>query len=408
MNEDYLLRKDDDDNEVSSQCLIKEQSFQAGQSTQGSIHILQDTNYLALVNQLEVQSREIFYLKRQLATSEAQYTAIIRSSIYQYLQWFYRLRFLLAPRGSLRDHLCRKFLRLLRWMKDAITGDRHLHFSVDPPGTKDSGRLDDGCSSILGLASNKADTADDGLINLIILSAVHRSGSTLLQRICNARKGTLIWGEHDGIITQFAQIYVKTAYFSTTAHVERIEYFRHKEDPNLWIGNMCPDLKYLQLAVVHSTRAFLNALYGQYRESHDIIGFKEVRYGSQELELLRQCYPKAEILLLVRHPCNTWRSTTRDWYPSLDAWIDIWNDRVRSHLQFAKTDAHCHMIRYEDVVAKESKTMEILTDVAKVSGAQIDNVLAHKLGSKNFGIEDYQQQLILQRCREPMQALGYI
>ncbi|HEY4760086.1 MAG TPA: hypothetical protein VIH42_05850, partial [Thermoguttaceae bacterium] len=66
MNEDYLLRKDDDDNEVSSQCLIKEQSFQAGQSTQGSIHILQDTNYLALVNQLEVQSREIFYLKRQL------------------------------------------------------------------------------------------------------------------------------------------------------------------------------------------------------------------------------------------------------------------------------------------------------------------------------------------------------
>ena len=51
-------------------------------------------------------------------------------------------------------------------------------------------------------------------INLVILSPVHRSGSTLLQRICNSRKGTLIWGEHGGLLAHYANIYASAAYFS--------------------------------------------------------------------------------------------------------------------------------------------------------------------------------------------------
>ncbi len=171
---------------------------------------------------------------------------------------------------------------------------------------------------------------------------------------------------------------------------------------------MSPDLEYIQCAVVNSARTLLNTLYGQYRQSHDIMGFKEVRYGGCELELLRRCYPEAEILLLVRHPYKTWNSTPRDWYVSLDAWAANWEERTRAYIQASISNARCHLIRHEDVVAQEEKVLKILTDVAKVSREQISDVLAHKIGSFHYGIEEFEQQVIRERCREPMQALGYI
>jgi len=50
-------------------------------------------------------------------------------------------------------------------------------------------------------------TDADGLLQLVILSANHRAGSTLLQRICNARQGTLIWGEHGGVLRHYAEVF---------------------------------------------------------------------------------------------------------------------------------------------------------------------------------------------------------
>ena len=51
--------------------------------------------------------------------------------------------------------------------------------------------------------------------------------------------------------------------------------------------------------------------------------------------------------------------------------------------------------------------MEIIADVAKISMEQIDDVLACKIGSLHFGIEDSEQQVIFDRCQEQMQALKY-
>ena len=67
---------------------------------------------------------------------------------------------------------------------------------------------------------------------------------------------------------------------------------------------MCPELACLQQAVVNSARTLMNTLYGRYRKDHDILGFKEVQYGRDELELLRKCYPKAQFLLLLRNPLD--------------------------------------------------------------------------------------------------------
>jgi hypothetical protein len=245
-------------------------------------------------------------------------------------------------------------------------------------------------------------------VDLVILSPLHRSGSTLLQRICNSRKETLIWGEHGAFLAHFASIYASAAYFSMAGSQEREDYFSQGQNPNLWIAEMCPDLDHAQKAVVESARAFLQTFYGQYREQHDILGFKEVHYHREELDLIRACCPETEIVFLVRNPLDAWKSTPRNWYLSLDEWTTIWKTTVPYFMSFAATDAHCHLLRYEDVVRQETKAMEILADVAKVSRKQVSMVLAHKIGSHNAGISGSERATILEHCREPMAALDYL
>ena len=52
--------------------------------------------------------------------------------------------------------------------------------------------------------------------------------------------------------------------------------------------------------------------------------------------------------------------------------------------------------------------MAILAEVAKVSREQVSAVLAHKIGSINAGLSESEQNTILEHCREPMEALGYL
>ncbi|WP_161782287.1 sulfotransferase [Paenibacillus ehimensis] len=139
-------------------------------------------------------------------------------------------------------------------------------------------------------------------MDIIISAVANRTGSTLVQRIFNARRKTLIWGEHGGIVTDFVRIGEMAGYFSIQGRGEKEAYFKSGEDPNTWIANMSPDLERIREGVVQAVKACFNAMYAEHRDNHDRIGFKEVRYGKPEIELLKVCYPDAVIVLLVRHP----------------------------------------------------------------------------------------------------------
>ncbi len=338
-----------------------------------------------------------------------QLTVIRDCRAYPLLQLLCRMRRVVIPPGSFRERL------LARWwpvgeataVAPAAAGRSAgpVNRGSDARGRPEVPELD---FSPLCWHLKDAAPPDAEMIRLIILSPNHRSGSTLLQRICNARKGTLIWGEHGGLLSRFADIYMDAAYFSSAGSEEHREYFGSGEDPNLWIANMCPALEYVQQAVVDSARAFLGVFYGQFREHHDILGFKEVAYGCAELELLRRCYPRAQILFLVRNPLHAWRSTPRSWYPSLDDWATKWNDIALGFHAFARHDAGNRLIRYEDLIRKEPATMAVLAQAAKVSDEQVSMVLAHKLGSHDAGLSDSERGVILGRCRQAMETLGYV
>lgn len=248
-------------------------------------------------------------------------------------------------------------------------------------------------------------------MDIVISAAVHRSGSTLLQRIVNSRKGNLIWGEHQGVLTDFLDIFKKVRHYSMDYRGERQTYFAGGENPNTWIATITPEHEYVERAMVESARAFLDSLYAQYRDTHDRIGFKEVRYGEHELRLLRKCYPRAEFLLLVRHPAATWRSLVncRGWYKEdAAATADRWSRNVSGYLSFAEKDPLAHLIRYEDLVAGDPATLRLVAETAGLSENRIRDVLGSRIGSTaGDAIAEEDLAALLERCREPMRRLGY-
>jgi hypothetical protein len=174
----------------------------------------------------------------------------------------------------------------------------------------------------------------------MISSATHRMGSTLTQRIFNARPKTLIWGENGGALTNFLDIYKNIILWSNyaTTSGERDNYFNSNENPNTWIANIIPELDYSEKVVFGSVRSFYNNLYNS--DKHDFIGFKEVRYGKDEIELFKKCYPNAMVILLIRNPIDTYRSlinVNRDWYQTVENYMSIWNKRIEEYIKLSET-----------------------------------------------------------------------
>jgi hypothetical protein len=404
-----------------------------------------DAEYAKFDQQLQRARKEVERLREAADAAEQKLAAIENSRGYRLLQKCRGARLMILPPGSRRERLAAALYRALR--PAAAPGNHRgpVASDIGPVGTDTNEQLTTdkrlspadlngatlsdsdadwqlGCEGIrFSPADWKFDVAnreigvpgsdprsDDRFIKLIILSVVHRAGSTLLQRLCNSRKGTLVWGEHGGVLQHYADIYASAAYFSAAAAHERVTYFEHQEDPNHWIANMTPELEFVQRATVESARTFFNNLYAQYRETHDIIGFKEVRYVRGEIELLRKCYPEASILLLFRDPRKTWNSTPREWYPSFDAWVSKWNRNAKCFLDFAEHDSHCHLLRYENLIRQERATIDMLTDVAKITPEQISAVMSRKIGSAHWGITDAEREMIVDQCREPMARLGYL
>jgi hypothetical protein len=243
-------------------------------------------------------------------------------------------------------------------------------------------------------------------VHMIVAAAAHRSGSTLLQRICNIRKETLIWGEHGGLLNEFVTIFTWLRYFSENSVSERAAFFENGHDPNQWIANMTPELKYVERAVVRSIRTLMAELYAPYRKDYDRIGFKEVRYGREALELFRKCFPEAVILLLVRNPVDTWASSS-DWYEHIGDFAGKWNNNAAYFLEMAERDPHAHLITYENLANRERKTLDTVSRIAQVPRKEMEATLACKLGSRRRAIPDKDVLYILNECGDVMKRYGY-
>jgi len=248
-----------------------------------------------------------------------------------------------------------------------------------------------------------------GIKKFLVISAVtQRTGSTLLQRIFNARKKTLIWGEHGGVISHFAEIERLTCRFSKFSEKEKRAYFNSNKPYQQWTANMTPDLNYAQNAIIKSLSIYLEELYKQKLSEHDVIGFKEVRYGRKELELLDNVFPNIIFILLVRNPVSTYESTYDSFLnKSLGKFIKQWNGRIEDYFELINKQNY-KMFRFEDIISRNNKTLRKLSQIAMVNETMIHKVLNVKLKSTHSEISSEMKQSILSNCYHNMQKMGYL
>ncbi|RST76318.1 hypothetical protein D4T97_005975 [Siminovitchia acidinfaciens] len=248
-------------------------------------------------------------------------------------------------------------------------------------------------------------------MDIVISAATQRSGSTMLQRIFNAREKTLIWGENGGCLTDFCRIYNNANHFAGLKH--RSAYFNNGGDANKWIAGMTPPKNEVADAMVKTVRAFHENLYVKnYSKQHDFIGYKEVRYGKKELRLLRQCYPNCTVILLVRNPIDVWSSlSAKGWkelYSSLEEFTKLWNQHVETYFELSKTDSNMYLVKYEDITSLDKETINLIKQIGHLEEQDIQKVLAKRINSSSTSLSKVIKQFIIDQCSPLMTKMGYV
>jgi hypothetical protein len=207
---------------------------------------------------------------------------------------------------------------------------------------------------------------------------------------------------------------MKLSAFSEEYERQRENYFSEHEDPNNWIACMTPSKEFINSAVHHSVKAFLDNLYAHNKNNHDRIGFKEIQYGQAELELFRKCYPKAKIILLVRDPRNVWKSLSKGlrkkmYKNSVDNFIRKWNEHVTFYINFAEKDHETYLFKYEDIVDKKLPILKSIMDVADINIEELTSVLSFKIRGIRNSAKTKKAELkkINIKCKKVMKQLNY-
>jgi len=243
-------------------------------------------------------------------------------------------------------------------------------------------------------------------MDIVISAIAHRTGSTLVQRIFNRRERTLVWGEHGGALTHMAAGFAEAERFCRKGEKEKRAYLDSADKSAAWTARMSPSTAHLEAAVTASVRAFLDAFYRELRQEKDLVGFKEVRYGRGELDLVRAAYPEARIVLLLRDPVDVWRSMP-EWGRSLEELIADYNRRAVEYAELSERPGF-FLLRYEDVVTKAPEALALLSELARLTPAQITEVVDGKrLRSTRHEVRAEDVERIREHCAGAMERLGY-
>lgn len=136
----------------------------------------------------------------------------------------------------------------------------------------------------------------------IFVASMGRSGSTLLQRVLNLHPEITIWGEHGGFLSGLLQSYEAASAPDTVRNLEAgyaardqvIGELADKSSFTPWVSPFAP--AELEDRVEEMIRGLFTSGLGPSVRW----GFKEIRYGKQELVTLMEMFPEAHLVVLAR------------------------------------------------------------------------------------------------------------
>ena len=210
---------------------------------------------------------------------------------------------------------------------------------------------------------------------ILILSSGQRTGSTLLQRFILSNPRIMIWGEHDGILTDILGRYDRL--------YEWEQMFGHQLETFVTNGynNFIPNMVPKPEVIWKGQRAILEALYRDpaLKMGRDIWGFKEVLYDANIAVRIRDLFPDVRVVFITRHPFNCFVSLLHEerlkppevniplhesWSrPKTVQWIKNWthiNETFLDHPDI--TDDWVFKLTYEQLIADIPNVTEQMID----------------------------------------------
>lgn len=157
------------------------------------------------------------------------------------------------------------------------------------------------------------------MVKPVFLCGFPKSGTTLLQRLLNSYEDILIWGEHCEFLVPFAQAYFKVCngrfIFSDQDHW-RVKFNKNEDryTSQGWMNSFSNKEEWRTLAKKYLDSIFFNP---EDIKGKEFVGFKEPYYGHPmenqglEFSLLKDLYPDAIYLFIIRNPFNAFASYGR-------------------------------------------------------------------------------------------------
>jgi hypothetical protein len=212
---------------------------------------------------------------------------------------------------------------------------------------------------------------------VFLLAGGGRTGSTLLQRLIISTRQVLVWGEHGGILLpQMRKLLNQTHSWIESANGYRMLDEFKIDAHNAWVPNLNPEPTSLRSA----GRAFIEQYLGASarKMGYTRWGFKEIRYGTEDVRMLQTLFPRASFVFLVRNPVSCLRSIkATHWYAgdhgaSPAAFLNEW---VRISGSLAGVYPECQracLLRYEDAISNPEATVRAIAKTIEVPFAAFD------------------------------------
>ena len=210
---------------------------------------------------------------------------------------------------------------------------------------------------------------------ILILASGQRTGSTLLQRFMLSHPRVMIWGEHDGVLTDIFRRYDRL-YEWDGMFAHHLQTFL-SDGYNNFVPNLIPSANTIRA----SQRSILEVLYRDpaLALGRDIWGFKEVLYDADMALRLRELFPALRVLYITRHPFNAFVSLLHEerlkpaeiniplkdiWTRAKTTrWVETWSRINASFLDHPQiTDDWVFSLTYEQLSSDPPGTTGRLTD----------------------------------------------
>lgn len=259
---------------------------------------------------------------------------------------------------------------------------------------------------------------DNSMGPVFLLAGGGRTGSTLIQRLIISSGEIMLWGEHGGIILPqlrklFNQLNAWCDKANSQTHLSDFRASSHAA----WMPNINPEPPFM----LAGCRAFLEQSLGVAARNmgYKRWGFKEIRYGAEEVRMLQALFPRACFIFLVRNPVSCLKSIkATQWYES-----DYQSDPVRFLADWSRVSGSLRsiqpactrscLVRYEDAISSPAATAE---KIAETIGVPVDHLDLSVFEQKRRGkaaepaMLDEQDQRALQDpvVLEISEKLGYL